>query len=48
MTYTLCHPERSEGPMYFDSSEAPLASCIGPSRKGRAQDDKRDLAEMSE
>jgi hypothetical protein len=34
--------------MHFADSEALLTNCTGPSRKERAQDDKRNLAEMAE
>jgi len=40
-----CHPERSEGPM---QSAGGNLHDIGPSRKGRAQDDKRNPRESAE
>jgi len=43
-----CHPERSEGPLHLAWSEALPANCIGPSRKERAQDDKRIFADVAE
>jgi hypothetical protein len=48
MIYTPCHPERSEGPMHLAGGDALPNSCSGPSRKGRAQDDKRVFMEIVE
>jgi hypothetical protein len=46
--FLLCHPERSEGPMQLAEGEAPPANYIDPSRRERAQDDKRVFVEICE
>jgi hypothetical protein len=39
--HIACHPEQSEGSMYFASGALVLSGCTDPSRKERAQDEKR-------